>query len=190
MNKTTKILIIVGVILLLFIIFFSSCINMHNNMIRMQEAIKNAWAQVDNQLQRRYDLIPNLVNTVKGYAKHEKEIFIKIAEARSKLAGATSYPSKVQAANQMESAISRLLVVVENYPLLKADANFRALMDELSGTENRIAVERKRYNDKVNQYNQYIKVFPNSIIANMYNFKEAEYFKIPEIAKSVPKVEF
>ncbi len=190
MSKTTKTLIILGVILLGIIIFISSCIGIYNNMIRMQKDIENAWAQVENQLQRRYDLIGNLVNTVKGYAKHEKEIFLKIAEARSKLAGAGNYRDKVKAANQMESALARLLVIVENYPLLKADANFRALMDELAGTENRIAVERKRYNDRVTEYNKYIKIFPNSIIANMYNFKEAELYKIPEIAKSAPKVEF
>jgi len=159
-------------------------------MIKMQEDIKNAWAEIDNQLQRRYDLINNLVETVKGYAKHEKEIFQHIADARAKLAGATHYSEKVKAANEFESAFSRLLLIVENYPLLKADANFRALMDEISGTENRLAVSRKRYNDKVARYNQYIKIFPNSIIAGMYNFKEAEYFKIPEIAKVAPKVKF
>ncbi|MBN1898489.1 MAG: LemA family protein [Spirochaetes bacterium] len=190
MSKSTKTWLIIGAFILVVIIFLGSCIGIRNNMVTMQEDIKNAWAQVENQLQRRYDLIPNLVNTVKGYAKHEREIFIQIAEARAKLAGAGTYPDKVKAANQIESALGRLLVIVERYPLLKADANFRALMDELAGTENRLAVERKRYNDKVTEYNKYIKVIPNNMIAGMMGFSKADLYEIPEVAKETPKVEF
>ena len=159
-------------------------------MVIKKKFYENKWAQIEVQLQRRYDLIPNLVNTVKGYAKHEKGVFTEITEARAKMGGAKNVDSKIKAANQMESAISRLLMVVENYPVLKADANFRSLQDELSGTENRIAVERKRFNDAVTDYNTYILLFPQTIMAGMLRFKETELYKIPEIAKAAPKVDF
>jgi len=190
MSKGSKFLLILGSIILILLIFVSVYYNIKNRMIKYQEEINNAWAQIESQLQRRYDLIPNLVNTVKGYAKHEKEIFEEIAEARAKMFSAKSFNEKVKSANLIENSLSRLMVIVENYPLLKADANFRALMDELAGTENRIAVERKRYNDKVAEYNKYIRVFPNSIIAGINNFKPAEYYKVPSTVKEAPRVEF
>ncbi|MBI3353880.1 MAG: LemA family protein [Nitrospirae bacterium] len=175
---------------LLFILFGGWLFGYYNSFVNMDEGIKNAWAQVENQLQRRSDLIPNLVNTVKGYAKHEKEIFENIASARAKLAGAQSIGDKITAANEMTSALGRLLLIVERYPNLKADQSFSKLMDELAGTENRIAVERKRYNDKVMEYNQMRRRFPSNIIASMFNFAEAAYFKAPESAKEATKVDF
>jgi len=190
LSKGAKTGLIIGGIVLLIIIIGGSCMGRYNKMVNFRETIDNQWAQVENQLKRRYDLIPNLVNTVKGYAKHEKEIFTQIAESRAKLAGASKVADKVKAANGMESAIGRLLLIVERYPDLKANANFRALQDELSGTENRIAVERKRYNDSVKTFNTYIKQFPNKIFASMWGFSEAEYFEIPEPEKAVPKVDF
>ncbi len=179
-------------IIIVLIVIFGACDmkSKYNTMVTMKETIKNKWAEIDNQLKRRYDLIPNLVNTVKGYAKHEKEVFVQIAEARSKLAGASTVNEKAKAASGMESAIGRLLLIVENYPQLKANTHFTALMDELAGTENRLSVARKRYNDTVTEYNKYIKMFPTNLFANMFNFKEAEYFKIPEKAKETPNVNF
>ncbi|MDD5067579.1 MAG: LemA family protein [bacterium] len=190
MTKTAKTFLIIAGFIILILICVSSCININNNMVRMQEEIKNKWAEIDNQLQRRYDLIPNLVKTVKGYASHEKEILTGIADARARMAGARDYTEKVKAANQLESALSRLLVIVEQYPNLKADTQFRGLMDELAGTENRLTVSRKRYNETVAEFNKYIKVFPNRFFASMGKFSEAEYFQIPETAKTAPAVEF
>lgn len=157
-----------------------------NQFVNMDEGIRNAWSQVENQLQRRSDLTPNLVNTVKSYAAHEKEVFTNIDNARAKLAGAKSVDEKIDAANQMTSALSRLLVVVEQYPQLKADPSFNRLMDELAGTENRLAVERKRYNDKVLEYNQVRRRFPSSVVAGLFSFVEATYFKTAETAKETP----
>jgi LemA protein len=146
---------------------------------------------VESQLQRRNDLIPNLVNTVKGYAKHEKDVFTAIADARSRLAGASTVNEKVKANEQMDSALARLLVVVEQYPNLKANENFIRLQDELAGTENRIAVERQRYNNSVLAYNTMIKSFPGNIIASMTGFSPRDvYFKAEEGAKQAPKVNF
>lgn len=179
-----------GVIVLLAFMIGSSFVSNYNSMVTMKEQIDESWAQVDNQLKRRNDMIPNLVNTVKGYAKHEKEIFENIAEARSKLAGATSIPNKIEAAQQLQSALSRLLVVVERYPNLKADQTFNRLMDELSGTENRISVERMRYNRVVKQYNTTIKKFPGRFYAGLYGFDAATYYEVKEEEKAVPKVEF
>lgn len=189
LSQQAKTWIIIGSIILIIFMLGSCYVGKRNNMIKKQELVKNKWAQVENQLKRRYDLIPNLVNTVKGYAKHEKELFTQIAESRAKLAGAATQSDKVKAANGMERALGRLLVIVERYPVLQASANFRSLQDELAGTENRIAVERKRYNDAVTDFNTYIKIFPNNIIAGGA-FKEAELFEIPEASKAVPKVEF
>jgi LemA protein len=141
--------IVLGVLILISILFAGWMMGYYNRFVNMDEGIKNAWAQVENQLMRRNDLIPNLVNTVKGYASHEKEVFTNIADARAKLGGAKSVSEKIDAANEMTSALSRLLVIVEQYPQLKADQSFNRLMDELAGTENRLAVERKRYNDQV-----------------------------------------
>ncbi|MEK7299384.1 MAG: LemA family protein, partial [Candidatus Margulisiibacteriota bacterium] len=146
--------------------------------------------QVETQLQRRYDLIPNLVNAVKGYAKHEKSIFENIAAARARLAGAGTVSQKIAASNQMESALARLLVVVENYPNLKADQNFRQLMDELAGTENRIGVARKRFNDQVQLFNQTIRQFPYYIVAKRLNLKAMPYFESEKAAQTAPQVSF
>jgi LemA protein len=184
------ILIAVGILCFMLIATVAWVAGIYNNLITTKEGITAAWAQVENQLQRRNDLIPNLVNTVKGYAKHEKQIFIQIAEARSKLAGAKTIPEKIAAATALGGALSRLLLIVERYPDLKANESFNKLMDELSGTENRIAVERMRYNVAVREYNLMIKRFPQRFFASLFNFKEATYFEAEEKAKEVPKVEF
>lgn len=166
-------------------------ISTYNGIVTRHETITAKWAQVENQLQRRNDLIPNLVNTVKGYAGHEKTVFEEVTNARSQWARAGSVDDKVKAAGAMDSAVARLLLVAENYPTLKADQTFLQLQDELAGTENRIAVERMRYNDAVRDYNVTVRVFPGNIIAGMFGYKPAtEYFKAEENAKAVPKVEF
>lgn len=182
--------IVLGVLILISVLFAGWMMGHYNRFVNMDEGIKNAWAQVENQLMRRNDLIPNLVNTVKGYASHESEVFTKIADARAKLAGAKTPADKIDAANEMTSALSRLLVVVEQYPQLKADQSFNRLMDELAGTENRLAVERKRYNDHVLEYNAMRRRVPSNIIAGVFGFVEAAYFKAPEAAKETPKVDF
>jgi LemA protein len=195
MEKTgLAILSIVGVIAVVVIlvvigvVFYA--ISAYNGLTKLDVEVKAAWSQVENQLQRRNDLIPNLVATVKGFAKQEKSIFENVANARAKLAGASSREDKISAANEVSGALSRLLMVVENYPQLKSDANFRQLMDELAGTENRISVERMRYNEVVKEFNQSIRVFPKNIIANSFNFKEAKLFEAAAGAKEVPKVDF
>ncbi len=161
-----------------------------NKLVNLKETTTESWAQVENQLQRRMDLIPNLVNSVKGYAKHEKAVFENIANARAKMAGAQTLNDRVQAANQMQSALARLLVVVENYPNLKANESFRQLMDELAGTENRISVERKRFNENVKVYNITIRKFPTALIANWFGYTQLDYFKADDRAKEVPTVQF
>jgi LemA protein len=162
-----------------------------NQMVTKNETIKSNWAQVDVVLQRRADLIPNLVATVQGYAAQEQTVFHDIAAARSALIGAGSPQAKIAANGQLDSALSRLLVVVENYPVLKSNENFLRLQDELSGTENRIAVERKRYNDSIQDYNTYIGQFPNSVFAGWAGFKRNDaYFNAPEAAREAPKVTF
>ena len=166
-------------------------ISIYNGIVSKHETITAKWAQVENQLQRRNDLIPNLVNTVKGYAGHEKTVFEEVTNARSQWGRAGSVDDKVKAAGAMDSAVARLLLVAENYPTLKADQTFLQLQDELAGTENRIAVERMRYNDAVRDYNVTVRMFPGNIIAGSYGYKPAtEYFKAEENAKAVPKVEF
>ncbi|MBN1622191.1 MAG: LemA family protein [Endomicrobiales bacterium] len=186
-----KIWIILGVLFLFIVMVISSVIGNYNKLVSLDESITGAWAQVENQLQRRNDLIPNLVSTVKGYAKHEKEIFENVAQARAKLAGAATINEKVRANQGLESALSRLLAIAENYPNLKANENFVRLQDELAGTENRIAVERMRYNDVVRVYNIMIKRFPSNIVASMFGFEKKDaYFKAEESAKEVPKVQF
>jgi len=165
--------------------------SVYNRLVNSSEAVPAAWAQVDSVLQRRYDLIPNLVNTVKGYAKHEKDVLTEVTRLRSQWGEAKNQTEKVAAANQMESALSRLMVVVEQYPQLKANENFVRLMDELAGTENRIAVERMRYNETVNAYNVTVRRFPTNIIAGMFSFKASEnYFKSEKEAQQAPKVQF
>jgi LemA protein len=162
----------------------------YNKFVNQEEAIKSQWAQVENQLQRRNDLIPNLVETVKGYATHEEGVFKEIADARSKLLAAKSPEETIQAANQQTSALGRLLAVVENYPNLKANEQFNRLMDELAGTENRLAVERMRYNERVQEYNASRRQFPANLTAKLFGFKEYPYFQAPPDAKQVPKVNF
>src|SRR5438309_570031 len=162
----------------------------YNRFVSQEEAIKSQWAQVQNQLQRRNDLIPNLVETVKGYAAHEESVYKDIADARSKLLAAKSPEETIQAANQQTSALGRLLAVVENYPQLKSNEQFNRLMDELSGTENRIAVERMRYNEAVQAYNTSRGQFPSNMTAKMFGFKEYPFFQAPPEAKTVPKVNF
>jgi len=162
-----------------------------NQMVTKNETVKSAWAEVDNQLQRRSDLIPNLVATVQGYAAQEQTVFHDIAAARSALMGAGSPQAKIAANGQLDSALSRLLVVVENYPVLKSNENFLKLQDDLSGTENRIAVARKRYNDSIQDYNTYIGQFPNSLFAGWAGYKHNDaYFVAPEAARQAPKVQF
>src|ERR671935_2758605 len=151
----------------------------YNTFVGQEEAIKAQWAQVQNQLQRRNDLIPNLVETVKGYAAHEEGVFKDIAESRSRLLSAKSPEETIQAANQQTAALGRLLAVVENYPQLRANEQFNRLMDELAGTENRIAVERMRYNDRVQEYNTTRRKFPSNVTAKMFGFKEYPFFQAP-----------
>jgi LemA protein len=162
----------------------------YNRFVGQEEAIKAQWAQVQNQLQRRSDLIPNLVETVKGYAQHEEGVFKDIAEARSKLLAAKSPEETIQAANQQTSALGRLLAVVENYPQLRANEQFNRLMDELSGTENRIAVERMRYNETIQAYNTSRRQFPGNLTAKLFTFKDYPLFEAPPEAQQAPKVNF
>jgi len=162
----------------------------YNTFVGQEEAIKAQWAQVENQLQRRNDLIPNLVETVKGYATHEEAVFKDIADSRARLLAAKSPDESIAAANQQTTALGRLLAVVENYPNLKANEQFNRLMDELSGTENRIAVERMRYNERVQEYETARRRFPANLTAKMFGFKEYPFFQAPPEAKQVPKVNF
>jgi LemA protein len=163
----------------------------YNRFVGQEEAIKTQWAQVENQLQRRNDLIPNLVEATKGFAQQERDVFQAIADSRAKLAGAGTPEQKMAAANEQSTALSRLLVVVENYPTLKSDATFARLMDELAGTENRIAVERMRYNERVQEYNTSRRQFPANVTASIFGFKgDYQLFQAPESAKVAPKVDF
>ena len=162
----------------------------YNTFVSQEEAIKAQWAQVENQLQRRNDLIPNLVETVKGVAQQEQDVFGQIAESRAKLAGAQSPEARIQAANEQSSALARLLVVVENYPQLRSNEQFARLMDELSGTENRLAVERMRYNERVQAYNTSRRRFPSNITAGIFGFDEYPLFNAPPEAERLPKVDF
>ncbi len=183
-------LIIVGVIVLVVLIPALYLKTTYNSLVRMDEGVKGAWAQVENQLQRRYDLIPNYVETVKGYAEHEKEVFIEVAQARSRVSGAGSIGEKIDANNALSSALGRLLLVVERYPELKANTNFLRLQDELAGTENRISVERRRFNEEVKAYNARIRSFPTNLIAGMFGFEKAAFFEVPKDKQEVPKVQF
>jgi len=162
----------------------------YNRLVQLREAIDGAWAQVENQLQRRNDLIPNLIEVTKGYAAHEKSIFEAVANARSRLIGAGSREDQIAASGELSSALARLLAIAENYPNLKADAQFARLSDELAGTENRIATERRRYNEVVQEYNTLTKTFPAVITAKALGFGEQKYFEAPESAKQVPQVKF
>ena len=162
----------------------------YNRFVSQEEAIKTQWGQVENQLQRRNDLIPNLVETTKGIAQQERDVFGQIAESRAKLAGARTPEDTIQAANQQSAALARLLVIVENYPQLRSNEQFSRLMDELAGTENRIAVERMRYNERVQEYNVSRRQFPSNITASIFGFKEYPVFNAPPEAERVPRVDF
>ncbi len=189
-SKKKTIIIVLVIIGLLVVSAYSFFAGNYNRFVQLDQAVKSSWAQVENQLQRRFDLIPNLVETVKGYAAHEKEVLTEVTNARSKVGGATTVPDKIAANNELAGALSRLLVVMERYPDLKANQNFLHLQDELAGTENRIAVERMRYNEAVKAYNQAIKSFPANLLAGMFGFKDAAFFDAPKEAKQAPKVQF
>jgi LemA protein len=184
-------LIIVIILVVLGFWLGGTFIGHRNEMVRKKEAVNAAWSQVDVVLQRRADLIPNLVETVKGYAAQEVKVFGDIAAARAALIGAKSPEEKIAANGQLDSALGRLLVVVENYPQLKSNENFMRLQDELAGTENRIAIERRRYNETVQDYNTYLGLFPNNIVASLSGFTRNDaYFKTDEGARQAPKVNF
>lgn len=196
-KSITKILLlIVGVVMLAVLLY--SCT--YNKMVSMDEAVTASWAQVQNQYQRRLDLIPNLVATVKGYATHEENVFSEVAKARASVGGVTVEAEVLEnpelfekfqkAQDQLSGSLQKLLAVSESYPELKANVNFLSLQDQLEGTENRIATERKRFNDVVQAYNYYIRRFPNSIIANMAGFERKQFFTASEEAQTAPKVEF
>ena len=162
----------------------------YNRFVSQEEAVKAQWAQVENQLQRRNDLIPNLLETTKGFAQQERDVFGAIADSRAKLAGAQTPEQRIQAANEQSAALARLLVVVENYPQLRSSETFARLMDELAGTENRLAVERQRYNERVQEYNTSRRTFPANITNAIFRFQDYPLFTAPEAAKVVPKVDF
>lgn len=184
-------IVILVVLLILALIVGGAYIGRRNQMAIKREAVNAAWAQVDVVLQRRADLIPNLVETVKGYAVQEQTVFGAIAAARAALIGAKTPSDKIAANGQLDSALGRLLVIVENYPQLKSNENFMRLQDELAGTENRIAVERRRYNDTIQDYNTFIALFPNSLVASFAGFARNDaYFKTEEGARQAPKVNF
>jgi len=182
--------IVLGVIVLVVLAVGGTIVSKWNQLVAMDTDIKSKWAQVENQLQRRADLIPNLVETVKGFAAQERTILETIANARAKMAGAGNVQDRIAASNELSSALSRLLVVVENYPQLKSDATFIRLMDELAGTENRLSVERKRYNDAVQVYNVSIRQFPGNLMASLLGFKQQPFFEAPPAARQVPQVKF
>lgn len=185
--KKTSIFAIIGIIIVALAAFL---ISKYNGMVTMSERVDAKFADIDTQLQRRADLIPNLVNSVQGYMTHEQDAIAKVTEARTKLVNAKTVEEKGEADNQLTGALNNLLALAENYPDLKASANFTTLMDELAGTENRIATARKDYNDEVKEFNTMIKRFPNSLIGGIFGFGEKEYFKATEGANEPPKVEF
>ena len=200
-RKATRVIIPIAIVVILILIIYGSFSGTYNKMVSMEEGVKASWSQVENVYQRRYDLIPNLVETVKGYASHEQETLSAVTQARASAGGVMNISDEVlndpaaferfQAAqSELSGALQRLLVVTENYPELKANQNFMALQDQLEGTENRIAVERKRFNEQVQAYNTYIKQFPRMIIANMSGFDERPYFEASQGAETAPKVEF
>lgn len=187
MKKGTIIIIVVLVVIggLIFSVFGS-----YNRLVSLDESVNTQWANVESKLQRRYDLIPNLVESVKGAMAQEQEVFTAIADARARLAGAGDVSERVEASNQLEGALSRLLVVVENYPELRSNQNVTALMDELAGTENRISTERDRYNGVVREYNEATRRFPTNILAGMFGFEQRPYFEATQGAEVAPQVNF
>lgn len=193
--------VVLGIVILIGLILVFSGIGIYNQMVKLDEGVKEKWSQVENVYQRRLDLIPNLVETVKGYAAHERETFQAVTEARSKVGGVMNVPGQAltnpemfqqfqQAQAALSGALQRLMVVVERYPDLKANENFLSLQSQLEGTENRIAVERKRFNEAAREFNTYIRKFPKVILANMFGFREKPYFKAQEGADVAPKVKF
>lgn len=203
MNKKFLVgcLAVVGIIIVIALILYFYGVGIYNKMVTLDEGVKEKWSQVENVYQRRFDLIPNLVETVKGYAEHEQETFAMVTEARAKAGGTFNISEEVlndpamfakfqEAQSGLGSALQRLLVVMENYPELKANQNFLALQDQLEGTENRIATERKRFNETARLYNTFIKQFPRVILANMFGFTEKQYFQATEGADIAPQVEF
>lgn len=200
-NPLVKICVAIGIVLVVVALVYNFFAGNYNKMVSLDEEVSSAWSQVENQYQRRYDLIPNLVATVKGYASHEEQVFTEIADARSRAGGIVNIDSSVtddaeklaeyqKIQSELGASLQRLLAVSENYPELKANENFLSLQDELSGTENRISVERKRYNDAARTYNTFIRKFPANIVANMNGFQKKSYFEADTAAKSAPKVEF
>ncbi len=183
-----KILIVILVAIL--IVLFFSLLSTYNTIVSLQENVNASWAHLESQLQRRYDLIPNLLETVKGYAQHERSVLIEVTALRAKVAKAKDVQEKISANNELTGALGRLLVVLERYPELKSNQNFIRLGDELAGTENRIAVERRRYNEAVRAYNTKIRTFPGNIVAKIFGFHKAPFFEAPSEAKELPKVEF
>jgi LemA protein len=191
MSKGLMAVVLVIVVALIALMFFGQYVSVRNTLVAKNEAVKAAWSQVDIVLQRRADLIPNLVETVKGYAQQEQTVFGDIAKARSALLSAGSPQEKIAANGQLDGALGRLLLIVENYPQLKSNENFLRLQDELAGTENRIAVERKRYNDGLQDYNTYVQQFPHNVFAAWAGFKPNEaYFAASEESRQAPKVHF
>lgn len=188
MNGKMKVWIGIGIAVFLIVVLAGSAIGWRNTLVTLQESVKKSWADIENQLQRRMDLIPNLVETVKGYAGHESDVLIGVTKARASVGSAGTAQEKIETNNQLSSALARLMVVVEKYPDLKANQNFMALQDELAGTENRISVERRKYNEAVNKFNAIRRKIPYSIFAG--SFPEAAYFAAAPEAKEVPKVKF
>lgn len=182
-----KTLMIVGAIVVVAALYIGGT---YNSLVKMNESINGQWAQVENQYQRRFDLIPNLVATVKGVAKQENDIFTAIAEARTRYTSAVTTDAKVAAATQVEGALGRLIAIAENYPTLKSADSYQSLMVQLEGTENRVSIERKVYNDTVREYNMGVKIFPRSLVAGMFGFGQKQYFEVSDAAKVVPKVDF
>lgn len=180
----------VAIILILLVIGIFWFVGQQNTIITLEESVDSAWSEIDNQLQRRSDLIPNLVATVRGFADQEEEIFTQIADARARLAGAETVGETAESYGELQSSLSRLLVIVENYPQLQSNENFIRLQDELAGTENRIAVARQRYNNTVQEFNTRIRLFPTRIVANRLGLEQREYFEIEETARAVPTVDF
>ena len=182
--------VVVGIVLLVGLGGYRLFVSTYNTLVGMDQSIKGQMAEIDNQLQRRADLIPNLVETVKGYAAHERQILEALANARARLAGARDVQGRLEANAELSGVLSRLLVIVENYPNLKADATFARLMDELAGTENRLAVARRRYNQAVQEFNTAVTQFPNRLLAGLYGFSERPFFEAQADAKTPPKVKF
>ncbi|MCH7322881.1 LemA family protein [Solibacillus sp. MA9] len=189
-QKGSALLIALIAIVAIVVIAVVMIVPKYNSLVTGEEKVEATWAQVENQLQRRFDLIPNLVNTVKGYTSHEEEVFTQIANARTEYGNANTIEEAADANNDLSSALSRLLVIVENYPELKANVQFTRLMDELAGTENRLAVARKDYNDTVQTFNSDVRRFPSNLIASMFGFEKKDYFEIKEGVKESPSVDF